>query len=221
MNGLHGICRGFTVSTGRRSVYLFDRKQTVSIKPDNLKLVGNCSSAKSDHVKLCDVQDRLGGYALLDTFMINRGDAVAKILLEEHNASIDLCDVDGNSARALASISVAPSMSEVAALVSKYALRRGRAEKLRHESTCSNCAKAGDSLLECSKCHSVYYCCKECQVTHWRSGGHKQFCNQLSSEKQGTVVLEKPLPGGPCLSQFCVSTFCVPSSRIEQQQIHF
>lgn len=28
----------------------------------------------------------------------------------------------------------------------------------------------------CSKCKVTYYCSRECQVIHWKSGGHKKIC---------------------------------------------
>jgi hypothetical protein len=45
---------------------------------------------------------------------------------------------------------------------------------------CANCAvlgvRVGVILKLCSKCKLVSYCSKECQLQHWREGGHKRFC---------------------------------------------
>lgn len=35
---------------------------------------------------------------------------------------------------------------------------------------------AGSKLRRCSGCLAVYYCCKECQIQHWREGGHREVC---------------------------------------------
>jgi len=37
------------------------------------------------------------------------------------------------------------------------------------------------SLLKCSRCKSVFYCSKECQVTDWKA--HKPFCEPFSSKE--------------------------------------
>ena len=74
MNGLRGICRGFVVETGRRSVYVFDQKRTVAMKPENLRLAGaDDADVGTARLKLCDVPDRLGGVALLEVCFARQG----------------------------------------------------------------------------------------------------------------------------------------------------
>jgi hypothetical protein len=211
MNGLRGVCRGYVVSTGRRSVSLYDRNEAVAIKPTSLKLVDDESSTESNRPKLFDMQDRLGSVPLLEVYMSGRAD-VAKILLE-YNANIDLRDVDGFSPRSMALRKGAPLASPVSTLITKHISRKSRAEKQRGENTCTNCDKAGVPLLECSKCHAVQYFCKDCQVTHWKSGGHKQECNQKCQERQETVVLTRPPPGEMTHTPFNYSTGVVQPSR--------
>lgn len=41
---------------------------------------------------------------------------------------------------------------------------------------CEHCGKSGDK--KCSKCHSVGYCSRECQLADW-SAAHKFFCAAL------------------------------------------
>jgi TPR repeat protein len=46
--------------------------------------------------------------------------------------------------------------------------------------TCANCgvaeAAGGRALRPCSRCKAVVYCGKECQMQHWKAGGHKAVC---------------------------------------------
>ena len=45
---------------------------------------------------------------------------------------------------------------------------------------CSNCGigeRGGDAALKpCSRCKVALYCGRECQVRHWKAGGHKAVC---------------------------------------------
>ncbi|THV07107.1 hypothetical protein K435DRAFT_848446 [Dendrothele bispora CBS 962.96] len=47
--------------------------------------------------------------------------------------------------------------------------------------SCSQCGKAQEkeSFSRCSKCHSTYYCSRECQVEHWPI--HKSVCRARAS----------------------------------------
>ena len=61
------------------------------------------------------------------------------------------------------------------------------ASKLQHSSnpsscktscdrlTCSYCNHTSDGLKQCSRCHSVQYCGRECQKKHWNT--HKSDCH--------------------------------------------
>ena len=100
-------------------------------------------------------------------------------------------------------------LAPVAAMINHHALRLGRAEKKMHQSSCTNCGVANVPVFQCTKCHSVQYCGKECQVTHWK-GGHKEACKKLRSEKQEVIVLEKP-----ALITRVPSTFSVYASEIQ------
>jgi hypothetical protein len=52
------------------------------------------------------------------------------------------------------------------------------------------CARCGSNyrgvkrapLLDCSRCKSVAYCSKECQVVHWKEMGHKKECSKLKAK---------------------------------------
>jgi threonine dehydratase len=43
---------------------------------------------------------------------------------------------------------------------------------------CKKCQK--QAFKRCSKCKSVWYCCKECQVGDWSD--HKTACNKIAKE---------------------------------------
>ena len=44
---------------------------------------------------------------------------------------------------------------------------------------CASCAEQTDSNLHCANCYTLY-CSRECQLTDWSSGGHKQACAGLA-----------------------------------------
>ncbi|PNH08886.1 hypothetical protein TSOC_004545 [Tetrabaena socialis] len=57
--------------------------------------------------------------------------------------------------------------------------------------TCSyrGCTRlAGDSEAEaqlqaCGRCDAAWYCCRECQLAHWRDGGHREVCSRGASAR--------------------------------------
>jgi hypothetical protein len=57
-------------------------------------------------------------------------------------------------------------------------------------SHCASCAKGqmakGLTLQRCAKCHSVYYCSRECQVAHWPA--HKAECKMLRGKKEPSGI---------------------------------
>jgi TPR repeat protein len=47
---------------------------------------------------------------------------------------------------------------------------------------CSTCGKPKTPLRPlhpCKLCHTVQYCGRECQVQHWKQGGHRRECKKL------------------------------------------
>ena len=36
----------------------------------------------------------------------------------------------------------------------------------------------------CANCHQTQYCCKECQLEHWKAG-HKHECKKLTAQRLG------------------------------------
>ena len=71
-------------------------------------------------------------------------------------------------------------------------------------STCGGCGKPG-ALSKCAGCMRVAYCSKNCQVQHWKKGGHKRECKQLklaaTPTGQAPLTVKVSAPGGsgaPC-----------------------
>jgi TPR repeat protein len=57
---------------------------------------------------------------------------------------------------------------------------------------CSKREKGDSVFSRCSKCQYAKYCSKDCQITHWRSGGHKSECKKHISEvREVDEMLEK------------------------------
>lgn len=59
--------------------------------------------------------------------------------------------------------------------------------------SCSNCGKvdAANKLQKCSRCTTVYYCDRECQVADWKS--HKVDCKRWSENKLANKTLSSKL----------------------------
>ena len=49
------------------------------------------------------------------------------------------------------------------------------------------CAVQTAGNLSCARCHTLY-CSRECQKTHWASGGHKQTCAGIARACRDTDV---------------------------------
>jgi hypothetical protein len=190
MNGKRGIARGYIADRGRRAVYVLDERKEMAIKPDNIRLVG-AQNEVEPRPKLCDVQDRLGSVSLLEVFMTGRED-VAKFLLDQHDARIDVADFDGCSPKSMALSPGAQLTTSVGPMIMKRAMKHGRAEKKAATGQCSKCGTvetATVSMAVCARCKAVQYCSKECQVADWKAG-HKQVCKKMEQELATAIQLE-------------------------------
>jgi hypothetical protein len=61
---------------------------------------------------------------------------------------------------------------------------RQRMVKIVHEKSrvaCSGCSQQVYQLRKCTACRAVSYCSRECQVRHWKEGGHRRECAQLAA----------------------------------------
>ena len=64
----------------------------------------------------------------------------------------------------------------------------------RHQQACSSCGElrvgvgtlANHQWKQCARCKQAFYCSRDCQLEHWKRGGHKRECT-------------KPLPCTICL----------------------
>lgn len=52
---------------------------------------------------------------------------------------------------------------------------------------CAHCKKAGSTstMKACGRCRRVWYCSRECQKLHWKGGGHKKACGNLTASATG------------------------------------
>ena len=65
---------------------------------------------------------------------------------------------------------------------------------------CANCSlpeQTGVALRPCSRCKLVRYCGTECQVQHWKKGGHKQYCVAPDQRKPHPAAKEEGGASGP------------------------
>jgi TPR repeat protein len=56
---------------------------------------------------------------------------------------------------------------------------------------CSTCGKPKTPLRPlkpCKLCHTVQYCGRECQVNHWKQGGHRRACKKLREAAAAKTV---------------------------------
>jgi hypothetical protein len=53
--------------------------------------------------------------------------------------------------------------------------------KVKPAKPCANCGELFPKLKVCTRCRSVSYCSKDCQLAHWRAG-HKQVCKEQPAE---------------------------------------
>lgn len=49
---------------------------------------------------------------------------------------------------------------------------------------CAACGRLASELKKCSACRAVGYCSRECQVDHWKKGGHKRECATLAAQRK-------------------------------------
>lgn len=167
LNGKRGVCRGYLVETGRRAVYVVDKEKEIAVKPENLVLVNDDVTTLpiERRPKLCDIQDRLGGVALLEVFMSNRVD-VARFLLDDLQASIEVADWDGYSPKSMAMNR--QTQSVVTPLVMVAAMKLARADKKAAYNRCARCEVADSmerSLAMCKQWYVLYfYTLSSCQA---------------------------------------------------------
>jgi hypothetical protein len=150
MNGKKCIARGYHVDDGRRVVYLMNEEKEISVKPDNILLANEATPTRKP--KLCDVQDRLGGTCLLEVFMSQKTD-IAKFLLTECGASIDVADWDGFSPKSMTTRTGGSGMaSAVSPLIMKAAMQQARDYKKQAvseiDTRCANCNTVADASVQ-------------------------------------------------------------------------
>ena len=76
--------------------------------------------------------------------------------------------------------------------------------------SCAFCGRTGMKLLQCSRCHCVQYCSRDCQVGDFQKGGHKQDCRSLLDLRERYSKTRKDIPSG---SAKAVENFPYPHLR--------
>jgi len=195
-NGMQGTLGGYVDEKERRVMYPSDGSvvnHELLLKPENIfiKKIDENNGAKRQIciinssagtvTNLIDMRDRLGSISMHEVAMSKRDD-VAKFLCKHSTACLDVADGSGTSIRQM--------MCQRVRIPSKVStVLKGHAAKQVKKERCEKCHKQGNFLLECSRCLSVAYCSKECQVRHWKDK-HKKDCKRLQSE--GELVVGQP-----------------------------
>lgn len=203
MNGKTGVVEGF--EAGRSVVFVCENGEHLRVKPENL----HSATDNEKPIPLTDIQDRLGSLSLHEVIMQNRVD-VADFLLNQHNASIYLEDLDGVSPFNM-SLGMGRMGSEVCNMVMGMAQKQAAANrkaKKDKEYTCSNCQKElNQARFTCSRCKNASYCNADCQKEHWKQGGHKYECKEVEFTSSSIGVRLDPPPATE--SNLFSSTICM------------
>ncbi|KAI0648662.1 ankyrin repeat-containing domain protein [Trametes meyenii] len=130
-------------------------------------------------------QDRFGSVALIGAFQNDSIDAIE--VLMEYGARLDIQDADGETVEAQA-YRCGP---RVTAVVKKWKRKRAGMENPTDVKACVVCGARDVMLKWCSRCHTIWYCSKECQRHDWQT--HKLECIPYNAS---TTVTLKPVYGG-------------------------
>jgi ankyrin repeat protein len=107
-------------------------------------------------------QDRYGSVAILSPMQTNSIPAVE--LLLEFGADLHIAEADNVSPQSLC-MRCGP---QVTAVFEKWKRKRAGEEAPREEKKCGACGSRGSGekkLLQCARCHTIFYCSKQCQST--------------------------------------------------------
>jgi hypothetical protein len=167
-NGMRGLAAGYQVQTARRIVYLFGQKAETAVLNRNICLVDNDTGITGEPPPLCDIPDRLGRVCvteLLSPSSSHRLDVV-RFLLQQHQASIDSPDWNGQTIRQRSAAKllecrrneIPSTNAEVIAAreILSEALKRARLEQKCLESTCSGCSEVKSSSSSLQLCQHWY-----------------------------------------------------------------
>ncbi|CAB9507617.1 expressed unknown protein [Seminavis robusta] len=194
-NGMQGTLGGFVVDTERRVFHpLEEPTKEMAVKPENVFLAKKnkkkkqnvCITDKSlQATNLVDDRDRIGSISLHEVVISNRDD-VALFLLTRSSTCLDVAECAGTSPRKMA---LQPLMGSQVNQVVRNHIRgevRKQERKERKKESCGNCGKTArdvgkKDLHLCTKCLDALYCCKECQLSHWKRQ-HKKDCAKQEQE---------------------------------------
>ncbi|CCM05818.1 uncharacterized protein FIBRA_08052 [Fibroporia radiculosa] len=125
-------------------------------------------------------RNKYGEVPIFSAFQANTADAVE--LLMEYGADLDIADAEGTSPRSIF-LSAGP---QVTAAVMKWLRKRsGEEMPMAEGKVCHNCGKIEGKLNICSRCHTAWYCSKDCQRVDWPN--HKRTCKSYNESNAVTV----------------------------------
>ncbi|KAL4227023.1 hypothetical protein ACF0H5_014999 [Mactra antiquata] len=121
-------------------------------------------------------------------------------VLLSHGADPRIEDNDGTTAFELA------KNKDICSLLHDSIIALDRKKEVS-DAVCSQCKKSPEegTLKRCAQCHVTLYCSRECQVVHWKQGGHKDNC-------EGYVIARPTIRNNPD-SNFMTSFYHVMGSQ--------
>jgi len=123
-----------------------------------------------------NAMNRGGGTVLHEAVMANNSSFV-KLLLENGADPYQNCN-DGVSPS-----SISHFKPEIKELIGQSYIKRVKEAKRNspnEQRRCGGCGKTAEDNKKCTGCFHVFYCSRNCQVTHWPQ--HKIECKEIQSE---------------------------------------
>ena len=74
-----------------------------------------------------------------------------------------------------------PQGAAMRAAYKKYGIVLPEMQQAGIVRTCASCNQVsppGTKFQACKRCKEAHYCSRECQVYHWKKGGHRQNCKE-------------------------------------------
>jgi MYND finger len=97
--------------------------------------------------------------------------------------------IDEEEEKELANAFAASSLGQITGITDETlaASAAGVPDEVYDNPPCDGCAKPFVGTMQCGQCQSVFYCCRDCQVSHWTSE-HKAECAELKHQNEVTAT---------------------------------